>query len=76
MGRTAEAEAELRAGLAIRRERADASPAVPALRAREALSHHDLANLLSDAGRLEEAEAEFRAVIGHWQDSGTRGLRI
>ncbi len=34
MGRTAEAEAELRAGLAIRRERAAASPAVPALRAR------------------------------------------
>ena len=34
MGRTAEAEAELRAGLAIQQERADASPTVPALRAR------------------------------------------
>ena len=34
MGRRAEAEAQLRAGLAIRQERADAGPAVPALRIR------------------------------------------
>src|SRR5262249_25616302 len=57
------AEAEFRTALAIRRELDEANPGVAGLRQRRALMHRNLAILLQDTGRPEEAEPEHRASL-------------
>ena len=62
-GRPAEAEAEYREALAIRRKLVDDNPADTEFRNRLAVSHNNLGILLSQTGKPSEAEAEYREAL-------------
>jgi hypothetical protein len=62
-GELSEAEAELRAGMAILQKLVDDNPNIPLFRSYLGQSYDDLSSLLSEEGKSAEAEAASRTSV-------------